>query len=129
MGNPEPPLPTFAGQRLPEESAGSRADPSRGPTSAPLRLPHDPALALAAELPSCRARAAEPPATPPAEPSAEISYRWFASFGEVRHYTQPLATISAEAEDRGMTGSLLVVARTPAGGVSWKLVAVTVPVQ
>lgn len=51
-----------------------------------------------------------------------ISYRWFSSLGEMRRYTQPQATISLDAADRGRSGYLAVVARTSAGGVSWKIV-------
>lgn len=70
-------------------------------------------------------RAALPPAAL-AGPPDDATYRWFASFGEVRHYTQPLALISAESGDGGSEGGILVVARTAAGGVSWKFVAAEV---
>lgn len=96
VGNPEPPVLTLSDQQITDG----------------VRIPHGAELALAA-------------AVPLAEPSGEITYRWFASFGELRRYTQPLALITAESDERG-PGSLLVIARTPAGGVSWKLVAAEV---
>lgn len=96
VGNPEPPVLTLDDQQITDG----------------VNVPHGAELPLTA-------------AVPLAEPPEEISYRWFASFGELRRYTQPLALITAEADERG-PGSLLVIARTPAGGVSWTLIAAEV---
>lgn len=66
---------------------------------------------------------AEVPAASLAGPPDDVTYRWFSSVGELRHYTQPLALIETDAEEAGREATLLVVARTPAGGVSWNFVS------
>lgn len=103
VGNPEPPVLTLDDQQITDG----------------VRIPHGAELSLSAAMPAAATD------SPLAEPLGEISYRWFASFGELRRYTQPLALITAEPDERG-AGSLLVIARTAAGGVSWTLVAAEV---
>lgn len=104
VGNPEPPRLHISDQPVPSA------------LEARVAIPHGAEVALRAELP------AEALAGPP----DDVTYRWFSTFGELRYYTQPLALISAEADERDHTGGILVVARTPAGGVSWKFVATEV---
>jgi hypothetical protein len=103
VGNPEPPVLTLDDQQITDG----------------VRIPHGAELALSAAMPAAATD------SPLAEPAGEITYRWFASFGELRRYTQPLALLTAESDERG-PGSLLVIARTAAGGVSWTLVAAEV---
>ena len=103
VGNPEPPVLTLDDQQITDG----------------VRIPHGAELSLSAAVPAAATD------SPLAEPPGEITYRWFASFGELRRYTQPLALITAESDERG-PGSLLVIARTAAGGVSWTLVAAEV---
>lgn len=60
----------------------------------------------------------------PAGPLDDVTYRWFSSAGELRRYTQPLALLETSAAEAGALATLVVVARTPAGGVSWAFAAV-----
>jgi hypothetical protein len=59
-----------------------------------------------------------------ATPGLEV--RWFSSLGELRRYTQAESSIKAAADERGAAGSLMVVVRDQAGGVSWNLVPLQV---
>lgn len=60
----------------------------------------------------------------PAGPLDDVSYRWFSSAGELRRYTQPLALLETSTAEAGALATVMVVARTPAGGVSWAFAAV-----
>jgi hypothetical protein len=60
------------------------------------------------------------------EAAPELEVRWFSSLGELRHYTLPAASITASSQEHGAAGSLMVVVRNQAGGVSWNLVPLQV---
>jgi hypothetical protein len=97
VGNPDPPRISIADQ----------------PVAATASLPSGSEISLHAEVPAASL----------AGPADDVTYRWFSSIGELRRYTQALALIETNAEEAGREATLLVVARTPAGGVSWNFVS------
>lgn len=97
VGNPDAPQISIAGQ----------------PATATTSLPSGSEVSLRAEVPAASL----------AGPPDDVTYRWFSSVGELRHYTQPLALIETDAEEASREATLLVVARTQAGGVSWNFVS------
>lgn len=105
VGNPEPPQITI----------GDR------PATAETAVPTGSEISLRASLAGERGGEED---GGPAGPLDDVTYRWFSSAGELRRYTQPLALLETSAAEAGALATVLVVARTPAGGVSWALAAV-----
>lgn len=109
-------LGTFVGNPAPPQiTIGDR------PATAETAVPAGSEISLHASLEGAGSGGEE--AGGPAGPLDDVTYRWFSSAGELRRYTQPLALLETSAE-AGALATVLVVARTPAGGVSWAFATV-----